>query len=127
MCILQRLAFAAVGAVALVGAIHGPRAMAAKVYTGVLVLFAMAGAGTSMRHSFLQRFPNPSSSCGAELEFLIENFPLSQALPKIFAGTGECSKVQWRFLALSIPEWALVWFVILAAAAVWIAFFRKVK
>ncbi len=28
-------------------------------------------------------------------------------------------------LGLSIPEWALVWYVIFAAAALWIAFFRN--
>ena len=29
---------------------------------------------------------------------------------KIFAGTGSCSKVDWKFLGVSIPEWAGVWF-----------------
>jgi disulfide bond formation protein DsbB len=36
----------------------------------------------------------------------------------LFRGTSECSEVQWRFLGLSIPEWALVWFAIFAALAV---------
>jgi disulfide bond formation protein DsbB len=55
----------------------------------------------------------------------VNNFPLAQALPKIFAGSGECAKVQWRFLELSIPEWALVWFVIVAGVAIWAGFIRK--
>ena len=121
MCILQRYAFMALGLVALVAAIHGPGVAATKAYSGLVLVFAIAGAGTSMRHSYLQRFPSDTQSCGADLEFLVNNFSLAQAFPKIFAGTGECAKVQWRMLGLSIPEWAFVWFVLFAAVAVWLA------
>jgi disulfide bond formation protein DsbB len=27
--------------------------------------------------------------------------------------------IQWQFLGLTIPEWAIVWFVIFAAVAIW--------
>ena len=121
MCILQRYAFVSIGVVALVAAIHGPGPIATRLYSGLVILFAIVGGGTSLRHSYLQRFPDESQSCGADLEFLVNNFPLSQAFPKIFAGTGECSKVQWSMLGLSIPEWAFVWFVIFAALALWLA------
>ena len=122
MCVLSRFTFTAIGAVALVGAIHGPRALALKVYGVLIALLAMAGIGVSIRHSYLQHFPPAMETCGTDLEFLLNALPLSQALPKIFAGTGSCSKVDWRLLGLSIPEWALVWYVIFAALAVWIAF-----
>ena len=125
MCILSRYAFFAITAVALVALIHGPRGMALKVYAVLITLFALAGVGVSVRHSYLQHFPPALESCGADLEFLVNNLPLTQALPKIFAGTGSCSKVEWKFLGLSIPEWALVWFVIFAAVAIWIAFIHK--
>ena len=36
----------------------------------------------------------------------------------MFKGEGDCAKVVWKFLGLSIPEWALVWFAILIIAAV---------
>ena len=125
MCILQRYAFFAVGITALVAAIHAPKRAGLRVYAALVALFALVGAGTAMRHSYLQRFPDPSTSCGVELEYLVNNFPLAQALPKIFAGSGECAKVQWRFLELSIPEWALVWFVIVLGVAIWAGFIRK--
>jgi protein dithiol:quinone oxidoreductase len=122
MCILQRYAFIAIGLVALAGAIHGPKALGLRIYAGLMVLFAVLGGATSVRHSYLQRFPDPSTSClPSDLEYLVSNFPLSQALPKIFAGTGECAKVQWRMLGLSIPEWALVWFAGFAVLAIWLA------
>lgn len=124
MCVLQRYAFVIIGIIALVAALHGPRGVALKVYGALVALFAAAGGGVSIRHSWLQHFPPARETCGTDLEFLINTFPLSQALPKIFGGTGSCSKVDWKLLGLSIPEWALVWYIIFAAAALWIAFFR---
>jgi disulfide bond formation protein DsbB len=128
MCILQRYAFIALGIVALLGAIHGPRRGAALKSYGILVaLFAIAGGGTAARQSWLQHNPPKSMSCGADLEGLIESLPLSQALPKIFSGSGDCAIVTWRFLGLSIAEWALLWFALFLLAALWAAFFRRAE
>jgi disulfide bond formation protein DsbB len=125
MCILSRYTFITIAAIALVAAIHGPRGTALKVYSGIVALLAVAGIGVSVRHSYLQHFPPAMESCGTDLEFLLNALPLSQALPKIFAGTGSCSKVAWKFLGLSIPEWALVWFAVFGLIAIWMAFFRR--
>jgi disulfide bond formation protein DsbB len=127
MCILQRYAFVAIGIVALAGAIHGPRGIALKVYGALVSLLAIVGGGVAIRHSYLQHFPPKMESCGTDLEFLVNTFPISQALPKIFSGTGSCSKVDWTLLGLSIPEWALVWFAIFLAASIWVAFLRKAQ
>ena len=128
MCILSRVCFMAIGAIALVGAIHGPgrgpRGRAPRVYAALIALFALAGLGVSLRHSYLQHFPPAVESCGADLEFMLNALPLAQALPKIFAGTGSCSETQWSFIGLTIPEWAGVWFVVFGAAALWSAFRR---
>ena len=125
MCILQRYAFVAIGAVALAAAIHGPRGIALKTYALLVTLLSIAGGGVAIRHSYLQHFPPKVEACGTDLEFLVNTFPISQALPKIFAGTGSCSKVDWTLLGLSIPEWAIVWFAIFVAASLWAAFLRK--
>ncbi|MND00790.1 Disulfide bond formation protein B [compost metagenome] len=52
---------------------------------------------------------------------MLERFPLGEALRKVFAGSGECAEVGWRFLGLSIAEWSLFWFVALAVFAIVIA------
>lgn len=127
MCILQRYAFIAIAAVALVAAIHSPRGTALVVYSGLVALFALTGAGIAARHAWLQHFPVKSFSCGADLGYLLNTFPLAKALPAIFSGTGECSKVDWRLLGLSIPEWALVWFIIFAAIAAFAAVKLRAK
>jgi protein dithiol:quinone oxidoreductase len=125
MCILQRFAFFAIGGIAFVAAVHGPERLALKIYASLIVVLAIAGGGVAIRHSYLQHFPPARETCGTDLEFLLNTFSLSEAFPKIFAGTGSCSKVDWKFLGLSIPEWALVWFAIFAVVAIWMAFFRK--
>lgn len=127
MCVLSRYIFITIATVALIGAIHGPRGLVLKAYGGLIALLAVAGIGVSARHSWLQHFPPKTESCGTDLEFLLNAFPLSQALPKIFSGTGSCSAVKWTFLGLSIPEWAGIWFLIFAALAVWIGFIRPRK
>jgi disulfide bond formation protein DsbB len=124
MCILSRYCFIVIGVIALVGAIHGPKGIALKVYSGLIALFAVAGIGVSLRHSYLQHFPPKMESCGTDLDFLLNTLPLSQALPKIFAGTGSCSAVDWKFAGLSIPEWALVSFLAFGAGALWVALRR---
>jgi disulfide bond formation protein DsbB len=80
-----------------------------------------------VRQSLLQRFPapEPAKCMAGDLDYLLGNLPLAQALPRIFAGTGDCAKVEWSLLGLSIAEWALVWFLLFVATAAWLAIFRK--
>jgi len=125
MCILQRYAYTLLGIVALVGAIHGPQGVARKVYGGLLLLIVLAGGGVAVRQTYIQHFPPQVASCGADLEFLVNSFPISQALPKIFQGTSDCALVKWRLLGLSIAEWSLVWFVIFLVFIAWAVFLRK--
>ncbi|HWA12437.1 MAG TPA: disulfide bond formation protein B [Burkholderiales bacterium] len=118
MCILQRYAFIGIGIVALVAALHGPGALARRIYAGLLIVLAAAGGGVAIRHVYLEHNPPELFDCGADLGYLLQSFTMSDMLPMIFRGTGDCSKVPWRFLGLSIAEWSLVWFAILLAAAI---------
>jgi disulfide bond formation protein DsbB len=122
MCILSRMTFMAIAAVSLVAAIHNPRGTALQAYGGLIAVLGLVGIGISTRHSYLQHFPPAVESCGADLSFMMNNLPLAQALPKIFAGTGSCSKVDWSLFGISIPEWALVWYAGFVVVALAIAF-----
>ena len=122
LCILQRIAFLALMAVFLAGATHGPRRAGAYCYSTLLVIIAAIGAGIAMRHVWLQHLPKDRvPECGPGLEYMLNKFPLVQALEKVFRGSGECAEVGWTFLGLSIAGWSLVWFVLLAALAVCVA------
>jgi len=125
MCILQRYAFTGVILVSLAAAIHGPRGRLARAFYGVLILLSsLAGGGIAAWQSWIQRFPPDLSECGPSLEYMVESFPLSAALPMIFRGAGECSVIDWTFLGLSIANWSLVCFALIALAAL-LALFRR--
>lgn len=128
LCILQRYAFIATGLIALVAALHNTRHWWGRALYALLVFVAAgAGAGVAGRHVWLILNPQPSAVCGPDLDYMIQSFPLSQVLPMLFKGEGDCGKVGWQFLGLSIPEWALVWFVAFMLAALWIALQRHVR
>jgi len=118
MCILQRYAFIAVGAIALAAAIHNPALLGRRIYSALLVVMATTGGGVAVRHVFLEHNPPKVFDCGADVGFMLESFPLTEALPMIFRGTGDCTKVLWRFLGLSIAEWSLICFALLTVAAI---------
>jgi disulfide bond formation protein DsbB len=64
---------------------------------------------------------NQVPECGPGLEYMLQKFPLSKALDKILAGSGECAETGWSFLGLTIAGWSLAWFVVLGVFAVWLA------
>ena len=122
LCILQRIAFIAMMVVFLVGAVHGPQKTGACAYGAVLVVIAAIGAGIATRHVWLQHLPKDRvPECGPGLEYMLNKFPLTQALEKIFRGSGECAEAGWRFMTFTIAEWSLLWLVLLGALAVVIA------
>jgi disulfide bond formation protein DsbB len=119
LCILQRLAFFALGAVFLVATLHGPGRAGSAVYSGVLFVIAGIGAAIATRHVWLQHLPKGQvPECGPGLEYMLKKFALGQALEKILSGSGECAETGWTFLGLSIAGWSLLWFVLLAVFAV---------
>lgn len=125
LCLLQRGFFYAVAAVCLAAALHDRWPM----FYGVLAaLLSSGGAAVAGRQVWLQHLPpDKVPQCGPDLFFMLENFPLSRTLTTLVSGTGECAKVDWTFLGLSIAEWSLGWFVGLALYALWLAFGRARK
>ena len=124
LCIFQRVAFAALGLVFLLAGLHAPRTTRGRRGWGVPALLAAAtGIGIAGRHVWLQHLPaDEVPMCGPGLEFLTEMMPLSSVIRTVLTGSGECARVDWTFLGLSMPEWSLAWFVVLAAWIVVVMF-----
>ncbi len=111
LCIFQRVAVVFCGAVFLLGAIHNPGRVGAAVYSILLILGAGAGAGVAGRQVWLQTLPpDKVPACGAGLGYMMETMPFNEVLATVLKGTGDCAKVDWRFLDLSLPAWTLVFF-----------------
>jgi len=109
MCIVQRYALVLI---AICAGLTGASTRKSLQIGGslVLVVLACAGAFVAARQSWLQWYPPEVASCGRDLYGMIETFPLKRALPMIFRGGGDCTKVDWTFLGGSIANWSFLWF-----------------
>ena len=125
MCIVQRYALILVAVVAGITAlVRGKGLLAAG--SGLMVLLSVAGAFVAARQSFLQWYPPQEASCGRDLYGMIETFPLKRVIPMIFKGSGDCTKIDWTFLGLSIANWSFVCFTVIAVTVL-ILFVRQLK
>jgi disulfide bond formation protein DsbB len=126
LCILQRIAFIAIGAIALAAAIHNPHRRGWTVYGSLLGVFSVLGGGVAAWQVHLQHLPpGQVPECGPGLDYMLEVMPLTKILPMIFKGSGECAEVTWTFLSLSIAQWALGWFVLFALVGAAVFFRRR--
>ena len=116
MCIVQRYAMTLIGVVALLGLVWRS-VLGGRVLAVLAVLLAAGGAFVAARQTWLQWYPPEVASCGRDFYGMIESFPLQRAIPLIFRGSGDCSKVDWTFLGGSIANWSFVAFV---AMALWL-------
>ena len=116
MCIVQRYALVLVAVVAGLTALASSR-NALIAGSSLMVLLAGFGAFVAARQSFLQWYPPEIFSCGRDFYGMIETFPLKRAIPMIFKGSGDCTKVDWTFLGGSIANWSFVCFVLIALVA----------
>ena len=120
LCIFQRIAVIALGVLFLLAALHKPRGIGRIVYAVLIGLTAAAGAGIAGRHVWLQSLPaDQVPACGPGLDYIIDSFPLSEALKLVFTGSGECATADWHFLGLSMPAWVLICLTVLGALGIW--------
>ena len=114
MCIVQRYA------VILVAVLAGATALLrgrGSLLAGSGLGFLMAGFGAfvAARQSWIQWYPPEFASCGRDFYGMIETFPLKRAIPMIFKGSGDCTKIDWTFLGGSIANWTFLTFMLFAA------------
>ena len=120
LCVLQRVAVIGLGIVFLLSAIHNPPGWGRYVYSALVLIAAGAGAGIAGWHWRLQNLPaDEIPSCGPGLGYMLDNFPLGDALRMVFEGSGECAEVVWSFLGLSMPAWVFVCVTGLGIAGIW--------
>lgn len=128
LCILQRVAFLGMGVFFVVGAITGERPAwlrkASALGVAFFAAFGAAIAGWHLRMQFLPASEVPSCG-GMDISYMLDAFPLQTVIDKIFTGSGDCAKVDWQWLGLSMPGWTLIWFAILGIGVLWAGFRRR--
>ena len=118
LCIFQRIFVMVLGVVMLAGAIHDPGTGWRRGYGAATLVVAALGIVVAGRHVWLQSLPpDQVPSCGPDMSYMLEAFPLTDVLIAMTRGTGDCAEVAWSFLGLSIPGWALVGFAALTVMA----------
>ena len=128
LCIFQRVAIGAAGVFFLIGGLHNPGGPVGRWLYSVLAAGASGiGAVIAARHVAIQLMPaDQAPLCNSlGLDYMLDAMPLTEVLSTVFKGSGECAKIDWTFLGLSMPMWTLAMFVFLAALAIYAALIKK--
>ena len=109
MCIYERVAMMGVGVAAIVG-LMAPNNPVFR-WLGLIGwgLSSYKGLLLAQQHVDYQFNPSPFATCDLFVTFP-SWAPLNQWAPWIFEAYGDCSKIVWQFLDLSMPQWLVVIF-----------------
>ena len=111
LCILQQIAYMGIILISLVAALHNPKGLLQVIYKILITLTSMAGTVIAGRQTWLQHLPPELvPECGLGLDYMLNVFPIGEAIKMIITGSGECAEVKWNFIGLSIAEWSLIMF-----------------
>ena len=90
-----------------------------KGYGALIDLATLAGIGVAGRHVWIQaQPPGTVAACGADLDYMLDIMPMTEVVNKVLFGSGECGKIDWTLLGLSMPWWVLISLVVLGGYAV---------
>lgn len=121
LCVAQRYAFIAIAAASLLALVLPQVAQRWFIALGI----ASAGYGLSVAIKHVHVLANPEMSCGIDpLEVALNKIPFAEWVPVLFRADGLCDTPYPPILGLSIPAWALVWFVIFILALLY-SFFQS--
>lgn len=115
MCIVHRYALILLAITAGIASLRGQKGWWMG-WGSLAVLAAGFGAFVAARQSWLQWYPPEIATCGRDFYGMIENYPISRAVPMIFRGSGDCTQVDWTFLGGSIANWSFLCFTVLGLA-----------
>lgn len=111
MCVYERVAMFGLIVAGLIGMLSPKNIVTRVAGLGVWGLASYQGMMLAIEHADYQFNPSPFKQCA-----IFPNFPswapLDQWFPWMFHPTGECSKVVWQFLGLSMPQWLIVIFAV---------------
>ncbi len=123
LCLFQRVAFIGMGLIFLASFLHNCTGLGSRIYGFLAGVCGLLGMGTAARHLWLQNLPpDQVPECGPGLDYMLDVFPLRQVIETVFKGSGECAKVSWTLLQISMPGWSLIWLLVLTALALTLLF-----
>ena len=123
LCIFQRVVFFWMACFGLLAFIHNPGRIGRQIYTWLIVAGSVIGVLIAGRHIWLQNLPpGQVPECGPGLNYMLENFPLTEVFSTVLNGSGSCAEVVWVFAGMSMPMWTLFWYVVLGLLTLWFTY-----
>ncbi len=128
MCIYERIAMLGIVGAAMIGFINPSNAVVRWLGLAAWGASAYKGLLLALEHVDYQFNPSPFKTCDLFVKFP-EWAPLNEWAPWMFEAYGDCSKVVWEFLTLSMPQWLVIIFAgnLLALAFIVLSQFAKPK
>lgn len=111
LCMMQRFVFLVLGIQFLLTFVMRTRAALFVNYC-LAVLTSVIGLAFAGRHVWLQHLPKDQlPGCIPSLSYILDVFPLMEAVGRIFEGSADCGERSWTFLGFSIPEQTSITFI----------------
>jgi disulfide bond formation protein DsbB len=125
LCLLQRWVFVAIAIIFLLAFVHNPGKTGKKFYAFLTLFFSFCGISVAARQVWLQlQPPTASENCVPGVSFLLQTRPLPEVIKIMLQGSDDCARVVWRFMSITLAEWTLIFFVLIAVASL-IQCFRR--
>ena len=103
MCIYERVAMAGIAIAALIGLITPQFLLTRLIGLIGWGYCAFRGLQLTSEHVSFQLHPSPFATCDLFVNFPTW-MPLNHWIPWMFEAYGECSKIVWHFVGLTMPQ-----------------------
>lgn len=126
LCVSQRIVFIVIGFLFFLFSFLKPNQLIKFIHVLTLLTANIVGIVFAIRHIMIQsKWITVPAECGIDLDYMFENFPLTEAFSLLFKGTGDCSEIDWLFLGLTLPQLALIAYIMFVIFTLYI--YNKIK
>lgn len=114
LCVLQRIMFALLILVFLVGSLYtSSERYGKRLHSIFIIIFSGLGVLLSGKQVWLMmQPPGTVPTCSPTLEYMLQNLPLTQTLKIMLQGSGDCARETWQMFGLTVPQWSLALFLL---------------
>jgi disulfide bond formation protein DsbB len=126
LCVTQRIIFIIIGVLFLFFSFLNPNQLIRFIHLTSLLIANLVGIVFAIKHILIQsKWITVPAECGIDLDYMFENFPLTEAFSLLFKGTGDCSEIDWLFLGITLPQLALIAYIMFGILTFYI--FKKIN
>ena len=126
LCVTQRIIFIIIGVLFLFFSFLNPNQLIRFIHLTSLLISNLVGIVFAIKHILIQsKWITVPAECGIDLDYMFENFPLTEAFSLLFKGTGDCSEIDWLFLGITLPQLALIAYIMFGILTFYI--FKKIN